>query len=53
MYVIDIIKALMDFIMHFDEHLFVLIKNCRTMVYVMLFIIIFIETGLVVMPFLP
>lgn len=53
MYVIDIIKTLMDFIMHIDEHLFVLIKNYGTMVYVILFIIIFVETGLVVMPFLP
>lgn len=51
--IIDIIKSLMDFIMHIDEHLFVMIKDYGTLVYIILFLIIFVETGLVVMPFLP
>ena len=40
-------------VLHLYEHLFVMIKNYGTMAYVILFIIIFVEIGLVVMPFLP
>lgn len=44
---------LIDFILHVDEHLFEFITNYGVWVYGILFLIIFVETGLVVMPFLP
>ena len=44
---------LIDFILHVDEHLFEFIKNYGVWIYGILFLIIFVETGLVVMPFLP
>ncbi|MBK8828996.1 MAG: DedA family protein [Saprospiraceae bacterium] len=50
---VEIIKSLMDFILHVDEHLFVMIQEYGLWVYILLFIVIFVETGLVVMPFLP
>ncbi len=44
---------LVDFILHIDDHLKLLIEQYDTWVYAILFAIIFIETGLVIMPFLP
>ncbi len=44
---------LIDFILHVDQHLLEFINNYGTWVYAILFLIIFVETGLVVMPFLP
>lgn len=44
---------LLDFILHVDEHLFEFITNYGVWIYAILFLIIFVETGLVVMPFLP
>ena len=44
---------LIDFILHVDEHLFEFIINYGVWIYGILFLIIFVETGLVVMPFLP
>ena len=44
---------LLDFILHVDQHLLEFIQNYGTWVYAILFLIIFVETGLVVMPFLP
>ncbi len=44
---------MIDFILHFDKHLEWIVQNYGTMTYLILFAIIFIETGLVVMPFLP
>ncbi|RKG37958.1 DedA family protein [Acinetobacter rongchengensis] len=44
---------LIDFILHVDEHLFEFITNYGVWIYGILFLIIFVETGLVVMPFLP
>ena len=44
---------LIDFILHVDEHLFEFIKNYGVWIYGILFLIICVETGLVVMPFLP
>lgn len=49
----DLIYQLLDFILHLDEHLHVMITNYGNWIYVILFLIIFIETGLVVMPLLP
>lgn len=49
----SVIRALIDFIMHIDQHLLQLVEQYGTWTYGILFAIIFIETGLVVMPFLP
>jgi membrane-associated protein len=49
----DIIAALLDFILHVDQHLALFVQNYGVWVYALLFAIIFVETGVVVMPFLP
>ncbi|MDE2419490.1 MAG: VTT domain-containing protein [Burkholderiales bacterium] len=49
----EIIAALIDFILHVDKHLQVFVHNYGLWVYALLFVIIFVETGVVVMPFLP
>ena len=50
---IDLIKKLIDFILHIDRHLAEIIADYGTWTYAVLFLIIFAETGLVVTPFLP
>jgi membrane-associated protein len=52
-YIIDQVKFLIDFILHIDEHLTAIIARYGVWTYAILFAIIFVETGLVVMPFLP
>ncbi|HMK15658.1 MAG TPA: hypothetical protein VK450_01930, partial [Methanomicrobiales archaeon] len=47
------IPAALDFILHIDTHLGPLIQVYGFWIYLILFLIIFIETGLVVIPFLP
>jgi membrane-associated protein len=49
----DFIPQLLDFILHVDKHLELFIQNYGLWVYALLFLIIFVETGVVVMPFLP
>lgn len=49
----DIIKTVIDFILHIDAHLGEIISNYGMLTYIILFGIIFIETGVVIMPFLP
>ncbi len=49
----EFILYLVDFILHVDKHLFTFVQTYGTWVYALLFLIIFVETGLVVMPFLP
>ena len=44
---------LIDFILHVDVHLANFVQAYGTWVYALLFVIIFVETGVVVMPFLP
>ena len=44
---------LIDFILHVDRHLSEFVTAYGGWVYALLFLIIFVETGLVVMPFLP
>lgn len=44
---------LIDFILHIDQYLEVFLQDYGVWVYAILFLIIFVETGLVVMPFLP
>jgi membrane-associated protein len=50
---IDLIKFLFDFILHIDKHLAEIFANYQQLSYAILFLIIFVETGLVIMPFLP
>ena len=49
----DILKQLLDLILHLDKHLDTLVMNYGPWVYAILFLIVFCETGLVVTPFLP
>jgi len=49
----DIIKSILDFILHIDAHLADIISQYGPWVYAILFAIVFCETGLVVTPFLP
>lgn len=49
----ELISELIDFILHIDQHLSVIIQNYGGWTYALLFLIIFMETGFVVTPFLP
>jgi len=49
----QLIESLIDFIIHIDKHLDAIISQYGTWTYLILFLIIFCETGLVVTPFLP
>jgi len=50
---VEIMTFLMDFVLHVDVHLREFVEQYGAWVYALLFLIIFVETGLVVMPFLP
>jgi membrane-associated protein len=50
---LDIIKYGIDFIVHMDEYLAMIIDTVGIWTYLVLFFVIFIETGFVVTPFLP
>lgn len=52
-FIMGIITALIDFILHIDEHLVDIIQNFGAWSYAILFGIVFVETGVVIMPFLP
>ena len=49
----DVIAQLVDFVLHVDVHLATFVRAYGAWVYALLFLIIFVETGVVVMPFLP
>lgn len=49
----ELIEFAIDFILHIDKHLAQLVADYGIWVYVILFLIIFCETGFVVTPFLP
>ncbi|MDD4973789.1 MAG: DedA family protein [Bacteriovorax sp.] len=49
----DIIHTIIDYLLHFEVHLDYVISNYHSWTYLFLFLILFIETGFVVMPFLP
>lgn len=49
----EIVHFLIDFILHIDKHLEAFVVAYGAWVYVLLFLIVFVETGVVVMPFLP
>jgi membrane-associated protein len=50
---VDILAYLIDVVLHLDRHLVELIQDYGAWVYLILFLIVFAETGLVVTPFLP
>ena len=49
----EILTHLIDFILHIDDHLQEIIRNYGGLTYLILFLIVFAETGLVVTPILP
>ncbi|RYF69769.1 MAG: DedA family protein [Comamonadaceae bacterium] len=49
----ELITFLVDFILHVDKHLEAFVVAYGPWVYALLFLIVFVETGVVVMPFLP
>ena len=49
----EIISFLVDSILHVDKYLEAFVTSYGAWVYALLFLIIFVETGVVVMPFLP
>jgi len=49
----DLLAGFVDLILHLDQHLRELAQNYGAWVYAVLFVIVFLETGVVVTPFLP
>ena len=49
----DLIAGLLDLVVHLDQHLRALAQDYGNWIYAVLFLIVFLETGLVVTPFLP
>ena len=49
----DFLKSIVDLFLHLDEYLNVAITTYGIWTYGLLFVVIFIETGLVITPFLP
>jgi len=49
----EVIKTFLDFFLHLDDHLREIILKYENWTYLILFAIIFVETGLVIWPFLP
>jgi membrane-associated protein len=49
----DLVHFLLDFVLHVDVHLMDFVQQHGAWVYALLFAVIFVETGVVVMPFLP
>jgi membrane-associated protein len=50
---LELLHGLIDFILHIDKHLSDIIRDYQGWTYLILFVIIFAETGFVVTPFLP
>jgi len=49
----ELVTYLIDFILHVDRYLEAFVQHYGLWVYALLFLIVFVETGVVVMPFLP
>ena len=49
----EIVQFFLSFILHIDQHILSFVQTYGPWVYGLLFLIVFVETGLVVMPFLP
>jgi len=50
---IEFFKEALDFFLHLDKHLNAIVAEYGTLTYIILFLIVFVETGLVIMPLLP
>jgi membrane-associated protein len=50
---VDLLRTFIDFFLHLDDHLSQVIAQYGTWTHLILFLIVFCETGLVVTPFLP
>ncbi len=50
---LEFLKVAIDWFLHLDVHLGELVRDYGTLTYIILFLVIFTETGLVVMPLLP
>jgi len=49
----DLVRWFIDFVLHLDHHLVSLIQTYGTWTYLILFAVVFAETGLVLLPLLP
>jgi membrane-associated protein len=49
----EFLKTFIDYFLHLDDNLKIILENYGTWTYAILFLIIFVETGVVIMPFLP
>ena len=49
----ELLAQLIDIVLHLDRHLIWVVENYGAWIYLLLFLVIFCETGLVVTPFLP
>jgi len=49
----ELLSGFLDIVLHLDAHLLALVQEYGVWVYAILFVIIFAETGLVFLPFLP
>jgi membrane-associated protein len=49
----QILNTLIDYILHIDHHLDFIIRSYHIWTYAIMFLIIFVETGFIIMPFLP
>jgi membrane-associated protein len=50
---LELLHQFVDIFLHLDKHLADILKDYGTLTYAILFLIIFVETGLVIMPLLP
>ena len=50
---IDLVQGLISFILHIDDHLVDIIQRYGSWAYGIVFLIVFIEIGVVIFPFLP
>jgi membrane-associated protein len=50
---VELIRNLIELVLHLDKHLNVIIQTYGVWTYLLLFLVIFLETGLVVTPILP
>ncbi|HLP33423.1 MAG TPA: DedA family protein [Bacteroidia bacterium] len=49
----ELLHTILDFFLHLDKHLTDIVNEYGTLTYAILFLIVFVETGLIVMPLLP
>ncbi len=52
-FIVNLVKWFVDFILHMDKHLDAIVRSMGLWSYALLFGVIFIETGIVIFPFLP